>query len=139
MHDTAQAGDEFQHALAANLRGEVLCAQRRWPAAVAAYQRCISTAFAVAEPWPMAYGLWNLPRTLAHAGQPRLAAQLMGFAEHYTPTITGPLGRADRFDLRRVRRLCRAQLPADQVDALWQQGAALVLAAVVRLAVQPAA
>ena len=139
LHDTAQAGDEFQHALAANLRGEVLCAQRRWPAAVAAYQRCISTAFAVAEPWPMAYGLWNLPRTLAHAGQPRLAAQLMGFAEHYTPTITGPLGRADRIDLRRVRRLCRAQLPADQVDALWQQGAALVLAAVVRLAVQPEA
>ena len=88
----------------------------------------------MAEPWPLAYGLWNLPRALAHLRQAAQAARLMGFAEEHVPTVTGPLGRADRHDLRRVRRLCGVLLAPDACDGHWAEGRALPLSRAVGLA-----
>ena len=134
--DTRAAGDEVQHALAHNLRGEALSRLGRWAEAAAAYQACISTADAAAEPWPLVYGLWNLPRPWAHLRQPMPAARLMGFAERHAVAAIGPLSAADLHDLRRLRRLCVAQAPAGDVALARGEGAALDLAQAVRLALQ---
>ena len=137
LDDTRAAGDEVQHALAHNLRGEALSRLGRWPDAAAAYQACIATAEAAAEPWPLVYGLWNLPRPWAHAHQPLAAARLMGFAERHAVAAIGPLSAADRHDLRRLRRLCTAQASAEAVAQAWREGASLDLPQAVRLALQP--
>lgn len=123
--DTRAADDDLQHALACNLQGEAWSRLGRWADAAAAYRACIATAWAAAEPWPLAYGLWNLPRALAHLRQPQHAARLMGFAQGHVPTVTGPLAPADRHDLRRLQRLCCCQAPAAEVARWWTDGQAL--------------
>ena len=133
-HDTLEQGDEMQHALANNLAGEALSRLGRWPAAAEAYRACIAAAFAAAEPWPLVYGLWNLPRPWAHQRQPEAAARLMGFAEVHSRSVTGPLSAADQRDLQRVRRLCERQCGAADVARWWREGAALDLSQAVRLA-----
>jgi predicted ATPase len=133
--DTRTTGDALQQALASNLRGEALSRLGRWPEAALAYQGCIATAWATAEPWPLVYGLWNLPRTWAHGRQPEAAARLMGFAEQHTASM-GTLTAADRHDLRRLRRLCLRQAPPADVARWWADGADLPLAQAVRLALQ---
>ena len=137
MRDTRAQGDEMQHALACNLSGEAWSRLGQWALAASAYRACIRSAFAAAEPWPLAYGLWNLPRALAHLRQPRLAAQLMGFAQQHAPAVSGPLQGADQHDLRRLRRLCQLQLGAPATQSAWQQGEGLALADAVRLALGP--
>jgi len=126
--DTRATGDDLQHALACNLQGEAWSRLGRWAEAAAAYRACIAAAWAVAEPWPLAYGLWNLPRALAHLRQPERAARLMGFAEVHVPPITGPLSQADRHDLRRLQRLCAVQLQAASAAAAWAVGRSLPMA-----------
>lgn len=137
-HDTLEQGDELQHALACNLAGEALSRLGRWAEAAEAYRACIRAAYATAEPWPLAYGLWNLPRAWARGRQPEAAARLMGFAEVHSRGVTGPLHTADRRDLQRVRRLCEAQCggPAGKaaVARWWREGATLDLSQAVRLA-----
>lgn len=125
--DTRATGDDLQHALACNLQGEAWSRLGRWAEAATAYRACIAAAWAVAEPWPLAYGLWNLPRALAHLHQPGHAARLMGFAQAHVPAITGPLSRSDRHDLRRLQRLCACQAPAADVARWWAEGQALRL------------
>ena len=132
--DSRLQGDERQHALACNLRGEALSRLRRWPEAAAAYRDCVAAAYAGAEPWPLVYGLWNLPRAWAYLRQPEAAARLMGFVEQHAPGVSGALNRADRHDLRRLQRLCARQASADALARWRQAGAALNLAQAVRLA-----
>lgn len=135
LTDTQAIGDLQQAAQASNLRGEALCRLRRWPEAARAYQGCVATAWAAAEPWPLHYGLWNLPRAWAHGRRPEAAARLMGFAEGHFATL-GPLGATDRHELRRLWRLCACQAPADDVARWRTEGARLTLAQAVRLALQ---
>jgi predicted ATPase len=135
--DTRAAGDDLQHALACNLQGEAWSRLGRWAGAAAAYRACIAAAWTAAEPWPLAYGLWNLPRALAHLRQPQRAARLMGFAQAHVPTVTGPLTRADRHDLRRLQRLCRRQADADALERWWADGRVLRLPLAVGEALQP--
>jgi len=132
-------GDDAQLAQAWNLRGEALVHDRRWPEAAAAYQACIGTAFAAAEPWPLAYGLWNLPRALAHLRQPGLAAWLMGFAQAHAPGVLGPPLAGDALDLRRVRRLAERHCTPAAVARAWADGAAATLHDVVRRLTPPTA
>ena len=136
IDDTLAAGDHLQHALACNLQGEACARLGDWAAAAAAYRACIASAWSVAEPWPLAYGLWNLPRALAHLRQPQPAARLMGFAEGHVPGVTGPLTAADRHDLRRLQRLCRCQADSSAVGRWWADGQALQLPAAVREALR---
>jgi predicted ATPase len=137
LADTRASGDALQHALASNLQGEALSRLGRWLDAAQAYQACVATAWAAAEPWPLVYGLWNLPRAWAHLRQPEAAARLMGLAEQHA-AAAGTLSRADRHDLRRVQRLCRRQAAAADVARWWAEGAALALAQGVRLALEGA-
>ena len=136
MRDTRSQGDDMQHALACNLYGEAWSRLGQWAQAAGAYRDCIGMAYAAAEPWPLVYGLWNLPRALAHLRQPELAARLMGFSQAHSLQVTGGHTAADHHDLRRLRRLCQAQLGAARTQAAWQAGAALSLAEVVHLALQ---
>ena len=136
--DSRLQGDERQHALACNLRGEAWSRLGRWAEAAAAYRDCVAAAFAGAEPWPLTYGLWNLPRSWAYLRRPEAAARLMGFIEQHTPGVTGDLSSADRRDLRRLRRLCERQCDAAEVESWRQAGAALSLAQAVRLALRDA-
>ena len=137
MRDTRTQGDDMQHALACNLYGEAWSRLSQWADAARAYRACISAAFAAAEPWPLSYGLWNLPRALAHLRQPEHAARLMGFAEAHVPGVTGPLRAGDHHDLRLLRRLCQVQLGAAATEAVWRQGALLALSDAMRLALTP--
>ncbi|NRF66333.1 hypothetical protein HLB44_04985 [Aquincola sp. S2] len=137
LADTRAGGDGAQHAHASNARGEALSRLRRWDEAADAYRDCVRIAFALPEPLPLAYGLWNLPRMLARQRRPLDAARLMGFAERHAPVHCGPLGRSDRRDLLRLRRLCARQLEAAAVAAAWREGAAWTLAEAVRHALEP--
>jgi predicted ATPase len=132
LRSSAAQGDDTQLAQAWNLRGEVMVLQRRWAEAAAAYQACVRTAFAAAEPWPLAYGLWNLPRALARQRQPELAAWLMGLAERHVPTVTGPLVASDARDLQRVRLLAARQCGAAAVARAWAAGATATLHEAIR-------
>ena len=136
LASTRASGDWVSHAHGCNARGEALARLRRWPEAAQAYRDCVQVAFALPEMLPLAYGLWNLPRALAHAGQPGVAASLMGFSEQFAPLHCGPLSRSDRRDLRRVQRLCRLQMPSAELAQAWREGAALGLSDAVRLALQ---
>ena len=51
----------------------------------------------------------------------------MGFAERHAVAASGPASAADGHDLRRLRRLCAAQVPAQAVAQAWADGAALDL------------
>ena len=128
MRDTRDQGDELQHALACNLYGEAWARLGQWQDAARAYRACVDTAYAAAEPWPLVYGLWNLPRALAHLGRAEAAARLMGFAARHSLAVVGPQSAADGHDLRRVRRLCQALAGAAAVQGWWQAGEALSLA-----------
>ena len=136
MRDTRTQGDDMQHALACNLYGEAWSRLGQWAQAARAYRDCISMAYTAAEPWPLVYGLWNLPRALAHLRQPEPAALLMGFSQAHSLQVTGGHTAADQHDLRRLRRLCQAQLGAARTQATWQAGAALSLTEAVHLALQ---
>ena len=136
MRDTRIQGDDMQHALACNLYGEAWSRLGQWAQAAGAYRDCIGMAYAAADPWPLVYGLWNLPRALAHLRQPEPAALLMGFSQAHSLQVTGGHTAGDQHDLRRLRRLCQAQLGAASTQAAWQAGAALSLAEAVRLALQ---
>ena len=63
----------------------------------------------------------------------------MGFSEPHSLQVTGRHTAGDHHDLRRLRRLCRAQLGAARTQTAWQAGAALSLTEAVRLALQPPA
>lgn len=120
-----------------NVRGLALAAQRRWAEAAASYRECIVLGWDCMSPHELAYALWNLPRALAHSRQPgdaERAVQLGAFIARYWPEHFGPLGRGDRHDLRRLRRLARCQLDAARLGALWAAGERLSLAAAVQLA-----
>jgi predicted ATPase len=135
QRDAATLDDWLQYGIAANLRGELLCHQRRWKQAVAAYQDGTRITYAAMEQHSTLYCLWNLPRALAHLRQAETGARLMGFAEHHWPRHFAPLTQVDRHELRRVRRLLRCTLAPAALATCWNEGAGLTLAQAVALAV----
>lgn len=136
MLGQARAAEDWgQVGFGLNLRGEILCRQRRWADAATAYRESIRTSDDALEVLPLAYGLWNLPRALAHLGDGARAARLMGFAVQFWRTRFGPLSVADTRELRRVERLVAARCGASAAAAALADGATLSLPQAVRLAV----
>jgi tetratricopeptide (TPR) repeat protein len=119
-----------------NVRGNALSALRRWGEAVATYRECIQLAWDGMAAQDLAYGLWNLPRALAHRRQPRAALQLAAFAAHFWETRFGVLGAADLHYLRLVRRLAALRIDAADSARLWAAGRRLSIADAVALALQ---
>lgn len=116
------------------MRGNALSGLRRWPEAAVAFRECIRIAWGAVCMHDLAYGLWNLPRALAHLRQPEAALQLSAFAAQFWTTHFGPLSQSDERELMRVRRLAACQLDAARCEALWTQGQRLATAQAVRLA-----
>jgi hypothetical protein len=87
----------------------------------------------------LAYGLWNMPRALAHQRQPEAAIRLAAFAAAFWRTRFGELSAADERDLLRVRRLVARTLSPARIAALWLEGEQWSLAQAVALALQPQA
>ena len=85
-------------------------------------------------PFDLAYGLWNLPRTLAHLGRAHDALRLMAFAAQDWVTHFGLLTASDQHAIRLVRRLCARQLAGASADALWHEGERMSLAQAVSMA-----
>jgi predicted ATPase len=112
---------------ALNVSGNALSELRRWPEAVAAFRECTLVAWRSMAPHDLAYGLWNLPRALAHVRRPEAAVQIAAFAAQFWQTRFGLLGEEDHFDLRRVRRLAAMQIGHARVAALWSLGERLAL------------
>jgi predicted ATPase len=141
MRPSAQRlGDWASDAQGSNVRGEALCRLHRWREAAQAYADCVRVAHALPDNLMLVYGLWNLPRALAHQRRPREAAALMGCAERLAHQHFGAPGAADQRDLRRLRRLCERQCTAVDVAAAWRDGAAWPLSeAVARAAAAVAA
>jgi predicted ATPase/tetratricopeptide (TPR) repeat protein len=135
QRDAAELDDWLQYGIAANLVGELLCHQRRWDQARAAYQDGARATYAAVELHSTLYCLWNMPRALAHLRQAETGARLMGFAEHYWPRHFAPLTPVDRHELRRVRRLLRCTLAPAALATYWGEGAGMTLAQAVALAV----
>ena len=128
--DWEQLGD------ALNVLGNTRALQRDWTAALAAFQECIRVSWGAMETHALAYGLWNLPQTLAHLRRPAASARLMSFAAHFWERRFGALSKSDRPYLRRARRLVGVQVGAGRWDVLWAEGAAMSLAEAVRLALE---
>jgi hypothetical protein len=103
---------------------------------VTQYQECIRTAWKCMASFDLAYGLWNLPRALAHLREPELALRLMACASLFWRTRFGELNAQDQRDLLRVRRLVARQMPPSRIDALWREGEQLTMAQAVALALQ---
>lgn len=100
---------------------------RDWAGAADANRESVRVAWGAAEVHPLAYGLWNTPRALAHLRQPEAAARLMAFIAGYWITHFGPLGRGDHLDIRRVRRLVEVQVGKPRCAACWAEGERLTL------------
>ena len=111
-------------------------ARREWAAALAIDQRCVALCWQRWHRHGLGYALWNPPRLLARLRRPEAAMQLMAFAATFWEQNFGPLGRADRQYVRRVRGLVQAQVGAPRAQALWDAGAALDIARAVALAQQ---
>jgi hypothetical protein len=120
-----------------NVRGNALCDLRDYAQALTAYQDCVRTAWQCMASYDLAFGLWNLPRTLVRLRRPEAALQLMGFAAAFWRERFGELAAADQRYLVRIRRLCARQLSAEQLAAAWQLGERLPLPQAVALALQP--
>ena len=79
-----------------DVRGNAYSGLRQWPLAVADYQLCIRTAWNCMSSFDLAYGLWNLPRALAHLRQPEAAVRLIAFAASMWRSRFGELSADDR-------------------------------------------
>jgi len=132
---TAEAQGQWRLLVfARSVHGYVLAEQRRWPASAAAYRACLHTAWTIGAWREWFYGLWNLPRTLAHLRQPAQAVRLLAFADRFYAERFGALGTEDLHERRRTRRLVRAQLGAAAEARLWDEGRQLEPADAMRLA-----
>ena len=138
LEQTQQAAAaQGQRALLAfthSVHGYVLADLRRWDEAAASYLACLRTAWNVSSWREWFYGLWNLPRALAHLRRPEAAVQLLGFADVFYTQRFGTLGWEDVRERLRTRRLVRALLSAPREAQLWAQGQALTMAAAMALA-----
>lgn len=119
-----------------NVRGNALCGLRRWNEAAASLREAINIAWAHLSLYDLAYGLWNLPRVLAHVREPETALQLAAFAATLWTTRFGPLGPADERFLQRVRRLAALQRDAAECARWWTAGLRLDLPGAVALALR---
>jgi predicted ATPase len=117
-----------------SVHGYVLAEQKRWPESAAAYRACLQTAWTIGAWREWFYGLWNLPRTLAHLRQPAAAVRLLAFADRFYAERFGALGREDLRERRRTRRLAAVQLGAAQEARCWDEGRRLSAADAQRLA-----
>lgn len=117
-----------------NVQGNAHAGLRQWPLAVLDYQECLRTAWQTMAPYDLAFGFWNLPRALAHLRQPERALRLMAFAVSFWRERFGELSLGDKHDVRRLRRLARCQLSAEQVQQFWREGEQLTLEQALALA-----
>ena len=122
-----------------SVQGYALADLGRWDEAAAAYAACLRTAWDGSFWREWFYGLWNLPRTLAHRRRPEAAVRLMAFADGFYAMRFGELGSSDRREARRTRRLVRAQLGRPRELALWREGRALGLGEAMQLALRETA
>jgi predicted ATPase len=130
----AALGDTEFVARASHVRGNTLAESRRWAEAAQAHREAVRGAHAGAHGEPLAHGLLDLPRALAHLRQAAPAARLAGFAQAHWLATQGELGAAERRKLRGLRRLLRPQLGPAHWDLCQAQGAAMGLAEAVELA-----
>ncbi len=119
---------------ALNVSGNARSGLRDWPGAVGDYQASIRAAWGSMGSYDLAYGLWNLPRALAHQHAPELAARLMAFAAAFWQKGFGEISAKDQRDVLRLHRLVLCQLPAARLAALWREGGSLSLHDAVALA-----
>lgn len=127
-------GDAHRERQALNVQGNALVALRRWREAADALRQCVRQSWQASASHDLAYGLWNLPRPLAHLRQPEPALRLMAFAAAFWSGHFGALSAEDRLDLRRIRRLAGRGLTPSRVEALWHAGEQMSLADAVTLA-----
>ncbi len=117
-----------------NVRGNAHCGLRQWQPAMAAYQECIRCAWDNMASFDLVFGLWNLPRALAHLGQAERAVRLMACAAAFWQARFGLMTGEDERDLVRIRRLARHQLTMERIAAVWTEGEQLALPQAVALA-----
>ena len=132
-------GQHRLQAFCTSVTGYALADLRRYAESAACYRQCLQMSWDSASWREWFYGLWNLPRTLAHLRQPEPAALLMGFAQAFYAERFGQLGVEDLPEQRRTRRLVAAQLGPEHTTRLWRQGALLSMAEAMRLALAPSA
>lgn len=121
-----------------SVTGYTLADDRQWRASAACYAECLQTAWQGGCWREWFYGVWNLPRTLAHQRRPEAAALLVGFGQAFYAQRFGTLGWSDRREARRTRRLARVQLGRQREAALWRAGREMSMAQAMRLALREA-
>jgi tetratricopeptide (TPR) repeat protein len=118
----------------ANMTGFLEAGQERWEQAVTAGRRCVRLAWdRHAHLW-LATALWNLPHPLVMLGEIAAATRLMAFAASFWERGIGPLSASDRATVEQERKRAAKRLGPQQVESLWDEGAALSLAEAVELA-----
>ncbi|MEO8525105.1 MAG: NB-ARC domain-containing protein [Caldimonas sp.] len=117
-----------------NVRGNAQMGLQRWAEAAVTLRESSRLAWETLALHELAHSLWNLPRALAHTGQPEAALRLASFAARFWETRFGLLSRADLRYLRLVRRLAACRLEPRPCEQLWAEGARLGLAEAVAIA-----
>jgi len=117
-----------------NTRGNAQSGLHQWTEAVMTYRECIRIGWHCMALHELVYGLWNLPRALAHIRDAERAVELAGFAAHLWETRFGVLDASDHHYLRLVRRLALCQMPLRRYEEVMQRGQHLPLADAVALA-----
>lgn len=117
-----------------SVRGYCLGDLRRHAEALQAFHACLEEAVKALAWRELFYGLWNLPRALAHLRQPERAATVMGFAQAFFAERFGVLGPEDTREARRTRWLIALQIGWPATEAAWRAGAAMSLTQVLALA-----
>ena len=129
-------GDTVLEVDVANSTGAVLISLKRWDEASTPLMAAIQQAWSLGYRFMLGHALWNLAEVRAQQKQPEVAAQLLGFSEHFWTTSFAALTDDDKGYLERIRQLCAVQLGESQTQLLWGQGSALSLREVVFLALQ---
>ena len=124
--------------VAANMRSFLEACQAHWPEALAAGQRCVRLAWESQLHLWLAMGLWNLPQPLSELGDHERAVRLKGFAERFWTQHLGVLTAEDVDGVASVRASAAECLGTSRVATLWNEGAALPVAAAVALALDAA-
>lgn len=87
-HSAEALGQSRLLAFVLSVTGYALADLRRWDASAACYAQCLQTAWAGGMWREWFYGMWNLPRTLAHQRNAQPAALLMALRRRFTPRVS---------------------------------------------------
>lgn len=132
--EAAVLQDTRRLAITNSARFTALGDMRRWAEARQVVRDSIRQSWQAMRVYDMCFDLWNLPRVLAHVGQPADAQCLMTFAWHFWEQRFGKLTPVERRHVHSVQRMAARHIDARSLADATARGRHMTLAEAVGLA-----